>query len=118
VRLFAGGPIGGGRQWLPWIHLDDVVGLLQLALDEPGIAGPMNGTAPAPVRQREFVAALGAALGRPAILPTPALPLRVAMGEMATLALDGQRALPAVALAAGYTFGHTEIGEALAAIYA
>lgn len=118
VRLFAGGPIGGGRQWLSWIHIDDVVGLLQFALDEPGIAGPLNGTAPAAVRQREFASALGAALGRPAILPTPALPLRLAMGEMATLALDGQRAVPRVALAAGYTFIHPEIDEALAAIYA
>lgn len=118
VKLFAGGPIGGGRQWLPWIHLDDTVGLLRLALDDAGIAGPMNGTAPEPVRQRAFVAALGKALGRPAILPTPAFPLRIAMGEMATLALDGQRAVPAVALAAGYRFAHTDVGEALQAVYA
>ena len=94
VKLFAGGPIGGGRQWIPWIHLDDEVGLLMLALDDAGLRGPMNGTAPEPVRQRDFVAALGRALNRPTILPTPAFPLRIAMGEMATLALDGQRAVP------------------------
>lgn len=118
VKLFAGGPIGGGRQWLPWIHLDDEVGLLTLALDQPGVTGAMNGTAPEPVRQRDFVAALGRALGRPAILPTPAFPLRIAMGEMATLALDGQRAVPAVALAAGYVFIHPDIDGALQAVYA
>lgn len=118
VKLFAGGPIGGGRQWIPWIHLADEVGLLLLALDEPGLNGPMNATAPDPARQRDFVSALGKALGRPAILPTPALPLRLAMGEMASLALDGQRAVPAVAIAAGYAFIHSEVGEALQAVYA
>ena len=118
VRLFAGGPIGGGRQWIPWIHIDDEVGLLMLALDDAGLSGPMNGTAPEPARQRDFVSALGKALGRPAILPTPAFPLRIAMGEMATLALDGQRAVPAVALAAGYAFRYAEAGEALGALYA
>ena len=102
VKLFAGGPIGGGRQWIPWIHIDDEVGLLLLALDRADLAGPLNGSAPEPARQRDFVKALGPALGRPSILPTPAFPLRLAMGEMATLALDGQRAVPAVALAAGY----------------
>lgn len=118
VRLFAGGPIGGGRQWFPWIHLDDEVGLLMLALDDASLRGPMNLTAPEPARQRDVVRALGRALGRPAILPAPAVLLRLAMGEMATLALDGQRAVPAVALAADYTFRHIDIEEALAAIYA
>ncbi len=117
VKLFAGGPIGGGRQWIPWIHLDDEVGLLMLALDDPALRGPMNLTAPEPARQRDFVSALGKALGRPTILPTPAFPLRIAMGEMATLALDGQRAVPAVALAADYTFRHIDIEETLAAVY-
>jgi uncharacterized protein (TIGR01777 family) len=118
VRLFAGGPIGGGRQWLPWIHLDDEVGLLLLALDDPEVSGALNATAPDPVRQRDFARALARALGRPAILPTPALPLRIAMGEMSTLALEGQRAVPSAALAAGYTFVHPEIDGALQAVYA
>ena len=117
VKLLAGGPIGGGRQWLPWIHLDDEVGLLLLALDDADVAGALNGTAPEPVRQRDFVAALGRVLGRPTLIPTPAFALRIAMGEMATLALDGQRAVPSVALAAGYPFLHTEIEAALRAIY-
>jgi hypothetical protein len=118
VKLFAGGPIGGGRQWIPWIHIDDEVGLLLLALDSPDLSGPLNGSAPEPARQRDLVKALGSALGRPAILPTPAFPLRLAMGEMATLALDGQRAVPAVALAAGYAYAHPDLEAALRAIYA
>jgi uncharacterized protein (TIGR01777 family) len=117
VRLFAGGPIGGGRQWLPWIHLDDEVGLILLALDREDLAGPLNATSPRPPRQREFVRALGRALGRPAAVPTPAVALRVALGEMATLVLDGQRAVPRVALAAGYEFHHPELEGALRAIY-
>ena len=117
VKLFAGGPIGGGRQWLPWIHIDDEVGLLLFALDREDIDGPLNGSAPEPVRQREFVGALGRALGRPTVVPTPAVVLRLALGEMATLALDGQRAVPAAPLAAGYRFAHTDVEEALRAIY-
>ncbi len=117
VKLFAGGPIGGGRHWIPWIHLDDEVGLLLLALDRAELSGPMNGTAPEPARQGDFVKALAKALGRPAILPTPAFPLRIAMGEMAALALEGQRAVPTAALAAGYEFVHPDLGAALQSIY-
>jgi len=117
VRLFAGGPIGGGRQWMPWIHIDDEIGLLLLALDRDDVSGPLNGSAPEPVRQRDFVRALGRVLGRPTVVPTPAIALRLAMGEMATLALDGQRAVPAAALAAGYTFAHTDVEAALREIY-
>ncbi len=113
VKLFAGGPIGGGRQWIPWIHIDDEVGVILLALDRPEIEGPLNATAPEPVRQRDLVKAIGAALDRPAILPTPALPLRLAMGEMATLALDGQRAVPRAALAAGFPFAHADVEAAM-----
>ena len=118
VKLFVGGPIGGGRHWIPWIHIDDEVGLLLLALDRETLSGPMNASAPEPARQRDFVKALGAALGRPAVLPTPAFPLRIAMGEMATLALDGQRAVPAAALEAGYEYVHPDLEAALGAIYA
>jgi uncharacterized protein (TIGR01777 family) len=117
VKLFAGGPIGGGRQWLPWIHLDDEVGLILLALDRQDLAGPLNATSPEPPRQREFVRALGRALGRPAVVPTPAVALRVALGEMASLVLDGQRAVPRAALAAGYEFRHPDLDGALRAIY-
>lgn len=117
VKLLAGGPIGGGRQWLPWIHLDDEVGLILFALDRQAVAGPLNATSPEPPRQREFVKALGRALGRPAVVPTPAVALRVALGEMATLVLDGQRAVPRAALAAGYRFRYPDLDGALGAIY-
>lgn len=117
VRLFAGGPIGGGRQWVPWIHVDDEVGLILFALDTPALDGPVVAAAPAPARQRDFTRTLARVLGRPAVLPTPALALRLAMGEMATLALDGQRAAPHAALAAGYAFRHPDLEPALRSIY-
>ena len=117
VRLLAGGPIGGGRQWLPWIHLDDEVGLILFALDRADVAGPLNATSPEPPRQGEFVKALGHALRRPAVVPTPAVALRLALGEMATLVLDGQRAVPRAALAAGYVFRYPDLDGALRAIY-
>ncbi len=113
VKAFAGGPIGGGRQWVPWIHIADEVGLILLALDRDDVAGPLNAAAPDPVRQGDFVKALGRVLGRPTVVPTPAVALRLAMGEMATLALDGQRAVPRAALRAGYAFRFTEPEAAL-----
>lgn len=96
-RLGLGGPIGGGDQWMPWIHLADAVGALLHALDTP-IAGPLNVTAP-PIRQRAFAAALGRALGRPAFVPTPALALKVALGEAASIVLASQRMVGNLALA-------------------
>jgi len=117
VRLFAGGPLGGGRQWMPWIHIDDEVGLLLMLLDREDLSGPFNGSAPAPVRQRDFVRTLAKVLGRPAVVPAPAVAIRLALGEQAVLALEGQNAVPAAALAAGYAFAHTDLEEALRDIY-
>jgi uncharacterized protein (TIGR01777 family) len=117
VKLFAGGPIGGGAQWVPWIHIDDEVGLIVHALDHGEVEGPLNATAPAPERQRDMVRALARVLGRPAVLPTPAVALRLAMGEMATLALDGQRAVPRAAVSSGYGFRFPELEPALRDIY-
>jgi uncharacterized protein len=116
VRLFAGGPIGGGRQWLPWIHIDDQVGLVLLALDDEGVTGPVNTASPGIVRQAEFVKALGAVLRRPTILPAPAIALRLALGEKATLALDSRHVVPRAALDAGYAFRFTEAEPALRAL--
>ena len=113
VRLFAGGPVGGGRQWLPWIHIDDEVGLILHALDHQGVSGPVNAVAPDAVRQREAAEVLGRLLGRPSILPVPAIAVRLAVGEMATLVLDGQRAVPRAALASGYRFRYPELEPAL-----
>ncbi len=108
VRLFAGGPIGGGRQWLPWIHIDDQVGLNLMALDDDRLSGPVNAASPGIVRQREFVKDLARVLRRPAVLPTPAIVLRVGLGEKATLALDSRHIVPRAALEAGYAFRFTQ----------
>ncbi len=117
VKLYAGGPIGGGRQWMPWIHLDDEVGIILFALDHDEVSGALNGTAPDVVRQRDFVGVLGRALGRPSSLPTPAIALRLVMGEMSILALEGQRAVPRATLAAGYEFTFPDADLALFDIY-
>ncbi|HQN06505.1 MAG TPA: TIGR01777 family oxidoreductase [Thermoanaerobaculia bacterium] len=112
-RLGLGGPLGSGRQWMPWIHRDDLVALLLAALDDARYEGPVNGTAPGPVPMRVFAAALGRVLRRPAFAPAPAFAIRAAMGEMAALVLDGQRALPAKALALGFRFRFPDLEQAL-----
>jgi hypothetical protein len=112
-KLGAGGPVAGGRQYMPWIHLDDVVGIYVAALDDPAYAGPVNATAPEPVTNAEFSKALGRALHRPAIAPIPAFAIRALYGEMATIVTTGQRAVPRVAQAHGYAFAHPDLDEAL-----
>jgi uncharacterized protein (TIGR01777 family) len=114
-RAFVGGPIGSGRQWMSWIHRDDVTGLVVAALGNDGYRGPVNATAPQPVTNREFAKALGRTLARPAWLPTPASALRLALGEMAELLLAGQRVLPGVANRLGYQWRYPELGGALRA---
>jgi uncharacterized protein (TIGR01777 family) len=111
-RLFAGGPVAGGRQWLSWVHVDDAVAAMRFVLRTP-LAGAINVTAPNPVRNAEFAAAVGRALRRPAGLPLPGFVLRAALGEQATLVCDGQRALPARLLAAGFSFRYPTIDAAL-----
>ncbi|PZN10023.1 MAG: TIGR01777 family protein, partial [Bacillota bacterium] len=113
-RFFAGGPLGSGRQWVPWIHLDDLVDLITFLLGSDDAAGPYNGTAPEPVTNREFARVLGRVLGRPAWLPAPAPALRLVLGEMAdALLLSGQRAVPERALAAGFRFRYPDLEKAL-----
>lgn len=92
-RLFAGGPVGNGRQWFPWIHLDDLVRIYRRAIDDESLAGPVHAVGPEPLRQREVARELGAVLHRPALLPTPAIALRLALGEQADLLLHGQHAV-------------------------
>ncbi len=116
-KLGAGGPFGSGRQFMSWIHVDDWVGITLLAIANPQVNGPVNVGSPAPVRNREFAAALGSALRRPSLVPTPALALRLALGEMAQpLLLASTRMVPAAAAAAGYRFRHTDVASALEAI--
>jgi hypothetical protein len=113
-RLGVGGPVAGGRQYVPWIHLDDVVGALLFCLDNDAAHGPLNLTAPNPVTNRELSKALGRALSRPAVLPVPGFALRILYGEMAEIVTTGQRAVPARLRELGYTFRFSEIDPALA----
>lgn len=112
-RFFVGGPIGTGRQWMPWIHLADVTGIVRFAIAREGLRGPVNAVAPDPVRMKDFCAALGAALGRPSWAPVPGFVVRIVAGEVASMVLGGQRAVPAALLAAGYRFRHPALAEAL-----
>jgi uncharacterized protein len=112
-RAGLGGPVAGGRHHMPWIHLDDVVGIYLAALEDPRWSGPVNATAPEPVTNREFSRALGHALGRPAVMPVPALAMRLLFGEMAQVLVSGQRALPRRALELDYRFAHPRLDEAL-----
>jgi uncharacterized protein (TIGR01777 family) len=115
-KLGVGGRLGSGRQWMPWIHIDDLVGLLLHAANHSEIEGPMNGAAPNPVTNREFTSTLARALHRPAILPAPAFALKLALGEFAEVLLGSQRVSPAVAERTGYVFQYPELAGALRAI--
>lgn len=117
-RLGLGAWLGHGRQWMAWIHRHDLVALIQLALAEPALQGPVNAVAPNPVTNRHFSKALGAALRRPVLLPVPAWVLRILVGEMAHLLLTGQRAVPAAAEAQGFNFAFPRIEAAFADIVA
>jgi uncharacterized protein len=112
-KMFTGGPVGSGKQWVSWIHHDDLVGLILLGLDNPHASGPMNGTAPNPVTNKQLARALGRALHRPSFMPTPKFALRLMLGEVAGLVTTGQRVLPRKALEWGYTFKFPEIDGAL-----
>jgi len=104
-RLFLGGPFGSGRQGFPWVHLDDVVGIYCWALEQDGVAGPLNATGPQPLSNREFCRALGRVLGRPSWAPVPAFALKMMLGEMAEpLLLQGQKAQPVRTRELGYQF--------------
>ncbi len=112
-RLGIGGPVAGGRQFVAWIHRDDLVGIMLAALDDERWSGPVNATAPEPVSNRVLSLALGHELHRPALLPVPALVLRALYGEMAEIVTTGVRAVPAKALVLGYEFAHPSLDEAL-----
>ena len=117
-KFFVGGKVGSGKQYVSWIHRDDMVGLLILVLDSASATGPINGTAPIPVTNTELSKAIGRALHRPSFLPTPAFGLRLILGEVAEVVTTGQRVLPKRALALGFTFKFPGIDAALADILA
>ncbi|MGL4317153.1 MAG: TIGR01777 family oxidoreductase [Pseudomonas sp.] len=116
-KLGLGGPIGDGRQWMSWIHLQDEIGLIDFLLQQDNARGPYNACAPQPVRNKAFASALGRVLHRPALLPLPGLLLKIGLGELAGLLLGGQKALPSRAQQAGYEFRFTAIEAALADLF-
>ncbi|XP_037085747.1 epimerase family protein SDR39U1-like isoform X2 [Pollicipes pollicipes] len=108
-----GGPIGSGRQYFPWIHIDDIVGLFIFAIENPKVSGVLNGVAPQVVSNREFAAAFGRALWRPALVPLPAAAVRLAFGETrARMMVEGQRVLPRRPLQLGFEYQYPDIDSA------
>lgn len=113
-RLFAGGPLGTGRQWFSWIHRDDLVNLMLKALTDSSLSGTYNATATNPVRMAEFCQTLGQVMGRPSWLPVPAFALEALLGDAAQVVLEGQRVLPKRALDAGFVYEYPEVKAAIA----
>lgn len=116
--LFLGGPIGDGRQWMSWVHREDVVGMIEWTLSHPQVSGAVNVTAPHPVTMREFCETLGRVLGRPSWLPAPAMALRLLLGEMAQMLVTGQRVIPHAATRRHYAFAYPDLQAALEAALA
>jgi len=114
-KLGLGGRLGNGRQFMSWIHIDDLIGIMLHAVKNPAVRGPINGVTPNPVTNREFTAALAGALHRPAILPVPGFVLRAALGEFAAVLLGSQRVMPDKAIQTGYKFIHPLVKGAMQA---
>lgn len=112
-KFFAGGPIGSGKQWLPWIHISDQVRAIKFLLDHPNADGPFNLATPNPVNNKQFGEILGAIMRRPAFIPTPGLAMKAIFGEMSTVLLDGQRAVPQRLEELGFAFTYPTLREAL-----
>ncbi|MCL4861705.1 MAG: TIGR01777 family oxidoreductase [Caldilineaceae bacterium] len=115
-RLFAGGPIGSGKQWYPWIHIDDEVRAILFLLNHGEADGPFNLAAPEPLTNKELAQVIGKVMGRPAFFPTPGFAMQAIFGEMATVLLDGQRAAPERLQALGFTFNYPTAEAALRAL--
>ncbi|HUR70339.1 MAG TPA: TIGR01777 family oxidoreductase [Candidatus Limnocylindrales bacterium] len=115
-KLFAGGPLGSGQQWMPWIHINDEVSLIEFLLDRADAHGAFNGTAPNPVTMEEFSRTLGGVLDRPSWMSVPPSILALMIGEMADMLLTGQRAAPEAALKMGFQFKYSHLADALSAL--
>lgn len=115
-KLGAGGPIGSGKQWLSWIHVDDMIRLIDFCIQNDTISGPVNATAPNPVTNKEFGRALAKAMHRPNLFPLPAFIMKIIFGELSILLLEGQKVLPRVMLEHGFTFKYSFVDKALADI--
>jgi uncharacterized protein (TIGR01777 family) len=117
-KLFGGGPVGDGKQIIPWVHRDDVVGMILLAIDDPELKGPINAVSPNPASSKEFAAAIGTVISRPSWISAPAFALKLAMGEAASILLTGQRVIPKRAIELGYEFRRARLVPALESILA
>ena len=117
-RFFVGGPVGSGRQWVSWIHLDDVVAAYLAAIDDARWRGPINLVAPEPARNKDLSNAIAAALRRPSVIGAPAFAVRLAVGELAESILHGRKAVPAALTALGFSFRHPALRDAVAATLA
>ncbi len=115
-RWCLGGNLGSGKQWMAWIHLDDLLAMICWAIENESVIGPLNATAPNPVRNFELTKALAQAVGRPAFLPAPKFGLRLVLGEFANSLFFSQRVVPAAALAGGFQFQFSDVKSALAEI--
>lgn len=112
-KFFAGGPLGSGQQWWPWIHLDDEVRAIRFLLESESAVGPYNLCAPNPLKNKDFAKVIGQVMNRPAFFPTPAFALKLSLGEIAAIVLDGRRAVPQKLEEAGFTFKYPQAQEAL-----
>ncbi|WP_163971025.1 TIGR01777 family oxidoreductase [Oceanobacillus halotolerans] len=115
IKAFIGGPIGMGKQWLSWVHIDDVVNMISYCIDHEAIKGPVNVTAPNPERNKDFTKTLASVLNRPYWLPVPKLMLRLLIGEMSLLVTKGQYVIPEKAIEHNYSFHYPHLEEALQA---
>jgi uncharacterized protein len=113
TRFMLGGPVAGGGQWMSWIHIHDYIAVILRAIDDDGLSGPVNATSPEPVRQREFMRVLGDVLGRPARTPAPGFAVRLALGEMSALLLEGRRAVPGALTVRGFALAPPQLEDAL-----
>lgn len=112
-RFFVGGPIGRGRQWFSWIHIQDLCRAYAFVLESPDIEGPVNFTAPGPVRNRELAQAIGRVMGRPSIMPAPSFMINLVLGEFGSVILKGQRVVPRLLLSKGFSFNFPDVEKAL-----
>lgn len=112
-KSYIGGALGSGRQWMPWVHIDDVTGMILWALQNENVSGAMNIASPKPVRMEEFARTLGKVMNKPSFFRVPAFVIKALMGELAVIVLEGNKAVPAKALELGYGFRHTNLEQAL-----
>lgn len=112
-KLFAGGKVGSGKQWMPWLHIEDMTRLIMFCMDNPNITGPVNACSPHSATNDAFGRALGHAMGRPHWFPVPAFMLKTILGELSSLLLEGQRAVPRKALDHGFIFNYPTIESAM-----